>query len=106
MPVIGIHSREPSGCVLGLLFCGSELNVDNTRHATLSANFDMVSQERVLHGCKKFQDRVKEEDGELEVAGHLPFLGAFCVVGQAVSAASEQGKLVTTPTTLGSPAVT
>jgi hypothetical protein len=48
MPLIGIHSLEPSGYVLGLHLCGSDLNVDNTRLATLSANCGMVLQEVVV----------------------------------------------------------
>ena len=48
MPLIGIHSLEPSGYVLGLHLCGSDLNVDNTRLATLSASCGMVLQEVVV----------------------------------------------------------
>jgi hypothetical protein len=48
MPLIGIHSLEPSGYVLGLHLCGSDLNVDNTRLATLSANCGMVLREVVV----------------------------------------------------------
>jgi hypothetical protein len=48
MPLIGIHSLEPSGYVLGLHFCGNDLNVDNTRLATLSASCRMVLQEIVV----------------------------------------------------------
>jgi hypothetical protein len=44
MPLIGIHSLEPSGYVLGLHLWGSDLNVANTRLATLSASCGMVLQ--------------------------------------------------------------
>jgi hypothetical protein len=68
MPVIGIHSREPSAWVRGLLLWGKDLNVDNTRLATLPANFDIVSLNCVVRSSER--SRHNEVNTDLGIEPH------------------------------------